>query len=213
VQNTNDLPKLRRCFLQPEPEHDLAADSLAQAADALLRNDLPEAAGFLRKADHRCLQEHCRKVSKINPEIHHRTKNPVYTKFPPSPGPHMPGAGVIREVLARDGYRCRFCGCRVIVNEARKTFIKTLPAAAKFDDGRCHHSALAALRASIDHVVPFRRGGTNNPDNLVTACGPCQFGRGHWLLKECDLDDPRQYPPLIDSWDGLVSLRGFKLHK
>jgi hypothetical protein len=167
---------------------------------------------MVRVADLACLRDHhyLKVVGKIDPEIHHRTKNPVYTKLPVSPGPHMPAAGVTREVLARDGYRCRFCGCRVIVKEAWNSFIKTLPAAMRVDRAGSHHSAFGALRASIDHVVPFRRGGSNDPDNLVTACGTCQFGRGHWLLEECDLDDPRQYSPLKDSWDGIIRLKGFK---
>src|SRR5207253_1428589 len=96
--------------------------------------------------------------------------------------------GVSRGVLARDGYRCRFCGCRVIVKEARKKFIVALPLAVKADGaGTPHHAALAVLTASIDHVVPFRRGGSNDLENLVTTCGPCQFGRGHWLLEEAKL--------------------------
>jgi hypothetical protein len=151
-------------------------------------------------------------VGKIDPLIHHRTRNPVYPRLPPSRGPRMPTLGVAREVLARDAYRCRFCGCRVVVKEARETFIKALPTEAKLDGRGCHHFAFGALRASVDHVVPFRRGGTNEMDNLVTTCGPCQFGRGHWLLEECELEDPRRYPPLWGPWDGLIRLRGLKNH-
>ena len=70
------------------------------------------------------------------------------------------------------------------------------------------HFELAVLAASIDHVVPFARSGNSDPENLVTTtCNPCQFGRGNWLLEEVELEDPRTYPPLIDSWDGLKRLR------
>jgi hypothetical protein len=62
-------------------------------------------------------------------------------------------------------------------------------------------------------VLPFRRGGSNDLDNLVTACGPCQYGRGHWLLQECDLEDPRSYPPVKDGWDGLTRLRFLGRHR
>jgi hypothetical protein len=202
----------RRCFRPPLPEHDLAADLLSRAADALLRHDLLDAADLLRECDFSCLHEHYRMiVGKIDPLIHHRTKNPSYSRLPPRSGPRMPAIGVARDVLARDAYRCRFCGCRVMVNEARKTFLKVLPAATRLDGRGRQHYAFGALRASVDHVVPFRRGGTNEKENLVTTCGPCQFGRGHWLLEECELEDPRRYPPLTGPWDGLIRLRGVRI--
>ncbi|MCL5097131.1 MAG: hypothetical protein M1608_06325, partial [Candidatus Omnitrophica bacterium] len=111
--NPNQSADVRRCFLRPLPEHYRAADLLDQAADALLRNDLVLGAQLLRECDFSRLREHCDKVRRINPPIHHRTNNPKYTPLPNSSGPRMPTAFVTREVLARDGYRCRFCGCRV----------------------------------------------------------------------------------------------------
>jgi len=126
----------------------------------------------------------------------------------------MPTLGIEKQVMARDGYRCRFCGSRVIVKEARKAFVKALPTVARWGrtNGECHFG-LAVLAASIDHLVPFQRGGNNDLDNLVTTCNPCQFGRVHWLLDEVELEDPRSYPPLIDGWDGLTRLRGLELNK
>eukprot|EP01037_Dinobryon_pediforme_P008739 gene8739-8830_t len=68
------------------------------------------------------------------------------------------------------------------------------------------HTALAALSASLDHIVPHSRGGTNDEPNLVTACNACQFGRGQWTLEEVGFFDPREYPPVLDEWDGLMRL-------
>jgi hypothetical protein len=48
-----------------------------------------------------------------------------------------------REVLARDGYQCRASGCE----------------SAHFLD--------------VHHVIPRERGGTNDPDNLITLCAAC----------------------------------------
>ncbi len=55
----------------------------------------------------------------------------------------------------------------------------------------------------LDHVIPYARGGGNGPDNLVTACWPCNFGRGSYSLEEVGLADPRGRPPVLDGWDGL----------
>lgn len=52
------------------------------------------------------------------------------------------------EILRRDNYACRYCGA-------------TAPAA----------------RLTVDHVIPVTLGGTDSPDNLVTACGDCNAGK------------------------------------
>jgi len=49
-------------------------------------------------------------------------------------------------------------------------------------------------------------GGTNDEGNLVTACWPCQFGRGAWSLEEVGLLDPRLRAPIKDGQDGLTRL-------
>lgn len=55
------------------------------------------------------------------------------------------------EVLRRDGFRCYYCGVRG--NETT-------------GDG-----------LTIDHVVPKSLGGTDEPTNLVAACGDCNSGK------------------------------------
>jgi 5-methylcytosine-specific restriction endonuclease McrA len=36
----------------------------------------------------------------------------------------------------------------------------------------------------VDHVIPASRGGTDDPDNLVPACTPCNTSKGNKLLAE-----------------------------
>lgn len=52
-------------------------------------------------------------------------------------------------VLSRDGFTCRYCG-------------RPAP------DVVLH----------VDHIKPVVRGGTNDADNLVTACRDCNLGKG-----------------------------------
>lgn len=204
----------RRCLLQPLAEHDLAATWLAEAADALLKDRLDEAAEFIRGSDLCSLEDYRYRVAgRLDPAIHRITRMPVYERISHPTGRRMPAPQAAREVFARDGYRCRFCGSKVIVKEARKAFLNALPTIARWGStNRECHFGLAVLSASVDHVVPFQRGGrSEDPANLVTTCNPCQFGRGHCLLAEVELEDPRKYPPTIDGWDGLTRLRGFRL--
>lgn len=55
------------------------------------------------------------------------------------------------EILRRDQFRCYYCGVRGNETECGLT---------------------------IDHVVPVSLGGSNAPENLVSACGNCNFGKG-----------------------------------
>jgi hypothetical protein len=63
------------------------------------------------------------------------------------------------EVFVRDGYRCRYCGA-------------TPPGG----------------RLVIDHFVSIKNGGSNDLDNLLTACSDCNLGKG-------DLAVPMPPPP------------------
>lgn len=215
VNSTRVLPMFRRSFLPRIPEFDIAATLLSEAADAYICGNHSLSEKLLIEADLRPLRDFAYRVTgPINPEIHRQTKNPSYPPIPRSELPRMPSATETRYVYLRDGYRCRFCEARVVVKEAKKIFEKAFPVAArKGNTNEANHFGLATLTASIDHLVPFRRGGTNDPHNLVTACGPCQYGRNQWTLEEVQIEDPRTYQPIVDNWDGLMRLVGFKNSK
>lgn len=67
----------------------------------------------------------------------------------PTDPPRRPVSKRLRyEVLRRDDYTCRYCGADA--TDAKLT---------------------------IDHVVPVALGGTDEPENLVTACADCNAGK------------------------------------
>ncbi|MBX3726106.1 MAG: HNH endonuclease [Xanthomonadales bacterium] len=199
---------IRRSFLPPIPEFSQAAELLSLAADALLVNDLESCGDLLVRADLKPLREFSYLLTgPINPEIHRQSHNPVLTLVPKEGRPRMPSAARTMEVFARDGYRCRFCESKVIVKDAHRIFARFLPAEARLGDTNdANHFGLATLTATIDHLVPYSRGGDNSETNLVTACGPCQYGRNRWTLEEVGILNPFDYPPIIDKWDGLTRL-------
>lgn len=53
------------------------------------------------------------------------------------------------EILARDGFCCRYCSRPITVETA-----------------------------NIDHVVPYHKGGPTKPHNLVAACWLCNKAKG-----------------------------------
>ena len=62
-------------------------------------------------------------------------------------------------LFARDRYRCQYCG---------------------------RHATELKMRESLtrDHLIPLSRGGTNDWNNVVTACSPCNTRKGNRLPEE-----------------------------
>ena len=199
--------------MPPIPESAQAAELLSSAADALLAGDMASAEQDIRAADFRSLRNYSYLLcGPISLAIHRQAHYPKYPPIQTRDTARMPSRSDERRVYARDGYRCRYCSSRVVLKEARNAFRAAFPSTARW--GRTNeekHFGLATLTASLDHVHPFRRGGTNDEQNLVTACGPCQFGRVHWTLEEVEIDDPRSFAPVVDGWDGLGRLQVKKL--
>jgi 5-methylcytosine-specific restriction endonuclease McrA len=72
-----------------------------------------------------------------------------------------------REVLERDRYRCQYCG---------------LDGMASFEN---------SLIMTVDFIHPRARKGKKSPENLVTACRPCNVIKGYRVFKT--FDDAKAY--------------------
>ena len=104
----------------------------------------------------------------------------------------------------RDGWRCRFCGCRVVHPEARNRLQRLLPGVFRWTGLYGDHAGFYVLSGVADHVLPYSRGGSTTLENLVTCCQPCNYGRGSDLLEPLGLSDPRlRDPHPADGWDGI----------
>ena len=80
--------------------------------------------------------------------------------LPPSVNTQGGGLGRVRDplparlrfrILARDGFRCRYCG---------------------------RLGGTPGVVLHVDHIVPVAAGGTMSEDNLRTACEECNLGKG-----------------------------------
>jgi len=135
--------------------------------------------------------------------------NPKATILNPSLDPKRSPDYCAADVFKRDGYQCRYCGLCVIPKEVLNAFSLVVG-----DDVFCatgtnqeRHGAVLAFRANADHVIPWKVGGRTAPDNLVTACWSCNYGKGRYTLQQIGLNDPRDRKPCPSSdWDGLMSL-------
>lgn len=64
------------------------------------------------------------------------------------------------EVLRRDGHTCRWCG-----------------------------ASAPDVALTVDHVVPVALGGSDDPNNLVTACQPCNAGKSSMAPDQAMVED------------------------
>lgn len=120
----------------------------------------------------------------------------------------MPDISQQRILLDRDGYCCRYCGIPLIRKEVRERVRLLFPEIGIW--GRTNvsqHAAFQAMWLQFDHVMPHSRGGTNELENIVVGCAPCNFGKMNFCLEELELADPRLRPPQKQKWSGL---EGFK---
>jgi len=207
MAETDDYLAPRTCLLPPLPEHDTATELLSQAADAIVAGALDRAHEFVRRADMPALFEFSSLVMN-GKDPHVQRRRPVEAAIDKGAkiASRIPSAEATKALFARDGWRCRFCGCRVVPPKARAAMGEALPCAIPWSEAEGFHGAFYAISASVDHIVPHSMGGTNDEENLVTACWPCQFGRGAWSLEEVGLLDPRLRAPIKDGWDDITRL-------
>lgn len=207
MEQSTDFWAPRMCLLPPIPELAIAADLLDEAADALLAGDRDRARARLREADTPTVHAFAAKIMESWDTVIHRRRQverPInVTKVPD----RRPSQGIQTEVFARDAWRCRYCGVRVVLPKARKVLVDAFPDAVCWsgkDKGL--HAAFFALSAVADHVMPHVLGGSSDVNNPVTTCQCCNYGKGDRLLGEAGLIDPRTRLPVVDAWDGLGRL-------
>lgn len=203
---------MRRCIKEPTPAVLRVADQLAAAVDAHLAGDTATAAAQFRLADglavffwlNPCWYDVEANVVCRNPE----GDTKVLPRADRDPQRSVPRS-VQHEVLIRDGYRCRYCGLRVVSADIRKIAHRIYPDAVPWNarDLRRQHAGFAAAWLQYDHVVPHSHGGRSDADNVVVACALCNFAKDRFTLKQLDLEDPRRFEPAATDWDGLERLR------
>lgn len=205
----------RLCLVPPIRDLEDAAELLSKAADAVLKGQNDVARRFLRQADMPVLYDRSYKIMNQMPgELRRRLRadaRPSHFVLGEGPKLRRPTASEEAVIYERDGYRCRYCGCRIVLKSARSVLTKLFPDVVPWptntDKGK--HAAFYALNGAVDHVVPHSKGGDNSPGNLVATCWPCNNGKESFLLDEMGISDPRDRPPVVDDWDGLARLVGF----
>ncbi|MFM9226042.1 MAG: HNH endonuclease [Actinomycetota bacterium] len=119
----------------------------------------------------------------------------------------MPGQKQWRECLERDHWRCRYCGSPLLLSGEFSKFAEIIDSSGSLIGGTnlTKHGSYFLHVATIDHIEPRSRGGTNAPDNLVSTCHACNFGKDDFTLGELGLEwpDPERFT-LDTKWPDTV---------
>ena len=208
TSQSNNEANLHICLSEPIPQVEVAARYLDSAVTAHLDGKFAFAEELIRLAD--------------IPEIRRWTKSiwansSVHVRFPQTEPSlsrelrtkaRMPTVAEKESMHRRDGYNCRFCGMPVIRRETRAKIRAAYPNALNWGDKEVEqHAAFQAMWAQYDHLLPHARGGTNDLENLVLTCAPCNFGRAGYTLAEVGVADPTLRLPTASAWDGLKRFR------
>jgi hypothetical protein len=202
-----DSTALRSCLREPIPEIEVAATLLAEAADAHLAGSRDRALRQLARANMDSVRKWTESLW---------GKNSLYTPSGSYSSPvlgqtsdhvRMPDASIQRALHVRDGYYCRFCGIPVMRKQVRSRLCALYPEASLWGRSNAsQHAALQCMWVQYDHLLPYSRGGTNDIQNMVVTCAPCNYGRMEYTLAEAHLRDPLERARREGSWDGLERL-------
>ena len=198
----------RQSLSEPISQLKDAARYLDAAVSAHLQHKSTLADELFRLADMPEIRQWTKSIW-ANSEVHvrHRSTEPALAKALRTKA-RMPSQADKVRVHQRDGYHCRFCGVPVVRSQTRKLIHNAYPIAVIWGDKEIlQHAAFQAMWAQYDHIVPHARGGTNDLDNLVLTCAPCNFGRAGYTLQEVAVTDPRVRLPVQSQWDGLERFR------
>ena len=109
-------------------------------------------------------------------------------------------------VFVRDGFQDRYSGDRLVFPGVLRILSLKLSEAFPFQKNWKMdetHIAFWELMPTVDHVVPFARGGADAEENWVTTSMVRNSAKSNWLLEELGWS-----VRAIDrdaSWDGLLS--------
>jgi hypothetical protein len=120
-------------------------------------------------------------------------------------------------IFFRDSWMCRWCDKPTIFAPALK-YMEKLVKDSGYEQQFAYYDLhyrpdkaplLDLLAATIDHVVPFSKGGDDAEGNLVTACNKCNMRKSDRHAEDFTRENPLS--PVTSrygepkNWDGLVS--------
>ena len=151
----------------------------------------------------------CQTLTDKGPEAAARLLRAEYPFCPDKPSPRKYRPLESTKIFVRDGFIDRYSGQKLVFPPVLRLLSFILP-----EDFPYHlhwktdvtHPAYYELSATVDHLVPVSRGGSNEESNLVTTSMARNSAKGNWTLE--DLGWSFFPSGNIREWDGLMGWFG-----
>lgn len=206
------MPTQRPCLKDPIPAIWEGARRLRAAVDAHLAGDREEASRAFQAADMLEIRDWTESIwghgwkTLVRPRTVEGA--PAYLPKEQRIPVRMPTRAGESAIIERDGYHCRFCGIPVIHRRVRERAKALYPDAVTWGGTNLsQHAAFQAMWLQFDHLLPHSRGGSNDLENVLITCAPCNYGRFHYTVEELDLMNPLERDPVRSDWNGLEDLQ------
>ena len=200
--------KTKPCLREPIPEILDAARYLDAAVSAHSARHTKLADELIRLTNTSVLREYINSLWGSNSpyvRVSNQPDSPAYLLKKEKTSARMPGAAVMRQIVERDGYHCRFCNIPVIPAAVRTRMAAAYPDALPWGNSNAtQHAAFQVMWLQYDHIIPYARGGASSLENMVVACAGCNYSRMNWTLEEVGMLNPRCRDPVRSLWDGLM---------
>ena len=109
-------------------------------------------------------------------------------------------------VFRRGGFADRYSGSRLVFPPVLRVISTVLPAEFPFQTNwktsECH-PAYWEVGATVDHLIPVTRGGTDAPDNWITTSMARNSAKMNWTIDE--LGWTLHAPGRLEEWDGVLA--------
>ena len=107
-------------------------------------------------------------------------------------------------VFRRDSFCCKYCRGKTILTPVMELLGGLYPELFPFQSAGWKagitHPAIISRSPAVDHVLPAAWGGSNDLENLVTACTPCNSIKSDMSLEQIGWEVVEVAHP---GWDGL----------
>jgi hypothetical protein len=147
----------------------------------------------------------CQALSAGSPET---AQAILAAQYPFAPEPIVSrryGPAESTRVFVRDGFIDRYSGDRLVFPPVLRVISAVLPAAFPFHPNwktDVTHPAYWEVGATVDHLIPVTRGGTDEESNWITTSMARNSAKMNWTLEE--LGWALHPPGDVREWDGMT---------
>jgi hypothetical protein len=196
-------------------EFDESIDHFVAATKLAFAGEVQEARRRMNSIDHTSMVKWFDEIAQHVGDVRYEliSNAQPYRKRAQSNKKRDMGDARMRRLAERDGYRCGYCGIRVVEPALLKKVQSELgrdvfpsKTGEKGSSNLDYHGIWLVMAITLDHIKPFAIDADDSDGNLVTCCWGCNFGKYDYTLDELGLARPEQSTGVFDGWHGLRDL-------